>query len=506
MAFLFRHRKTSVPDHPRRVPKYNVAARSDKLGEIFAHCSDYESRELCCGGRSELPAVICFLDGLTASSDISDGVIRPLTDPKRFADVKDPLACAEQALLGAVHCASVKRREEMDDIVDDLTRGRCALFFGKKAGAVTFEVRSSIGRSVEQPSLEKTVKGAKDSFVEVLRTNTALLRRKIRLAELKLVKTTVGRKTNTSVVVAYIDGVADPALVSQIMDRLEDIDIDGVLTAGNIEEYIADSTRSPFPQIHYTERPDRFAMNLLDGRVGLLVDGLPIGFMLPASFLHFLRVQEDNAQHFLVASGLRLLRYTALVIATLAPALFVAVAMYHQEMIPTKMLLSAIENKQQVPFPVAVEVTGMLVAFELLQEAGLRLPNPVGETVSIIGALIVGQSAVEARVISPIVVIIVAFAGISGYTMPNQDLGAAIRLLRFVLTLFAILLGLFGVAAGSVLVIWHLCSLDSFGRAYMSPLVGDRKSGGWLELLRLPLKSNKLRDRALNTPDKRSQK
>ena len=208
------------------------------------------------------------------------------------------------------------------------------------------------------------------------------------------------------------------------------IDIDALLTAGDLEEYIVDSPRSPLPQLLHTERPDTFAMHLLDGRVGVLVDGLPVGFLLPADLAAFMRVPEDSATHFAVASMLTLLRWAALAISLLLPAAFVAISMYHQEMLPVKLLLSMTAAKQYVPFGAAAEVIAMLLAFELLQEAGLRLPDPVGQTASIIGALIVGQSAVEAKVVSPIAVIVVALAGICGYAMPSRDLGAAVRLGR----------------------------------------------------------------------------
>ena len=275
---------------------------------------------------------------------------------------------------------------------------------------------------------------------------------------------------------------------------------------GYLEQTIVDAPRSPFPQLLHTERPDTFAAMLLEGRVGLLVDGLPVGFAVPASLSRFMQVTEDSAQHFAVASMLVLLRYTALVTALLLPALYVAIAMYHQEMIPTQMLTSVINAKQQVPFTSAIEVLGMLAAFELLQEAGLRLPNPVGDTVSIIGALIVGQAAVDARVVSPIAVIIVAFSGISSYTMPSRDLASAIRLLRFVNVLAAAVGGIFGVTAVAAMIVWHLCTIESYGISYLHPFV-EGGSEGWLKsLLRLPPWKEKFRDRKIAGYDRRKQK
>jgi len=335
--------------------------------------------------------------------------------------------------------------------------------------------------------------------------NTILVRRRLRLTQLKIEQTPVGRKSRTGVALLYVDGVADPALTARLRERIDAIDIDGLISAGYLEQYIADRS-TPFPLLENTERPDKFSAQLLAGRVGVLVDGLPLGFLAPATLSRFMRVPEDAAQHYLISSVLAVLRYAALLISLLLPAFYVAVAMYHQEMIPTKLLMSVIGSKQEVPFSTAAEVMGMLVAFELIQEAGLRLPNAVGQTVSIIGALIVGQSAVEARVISPIAVIVVALAGIAGYTVPNQDLSSAVRLFRFLFVLAAIFLGMFGVMAGIVLLVWYLCSLESFGLAYLSP-AADRIPGSRISLpARPPLYRQKLRDRALRTPDRRRQR
>ena len=295
-------------------------------------------------------------------------------------------------------------------------------------------------------------------------------------------------------------------IMADTIERLEDIDIDGLTAAGNLEQYLVDHPDSPFPQLLHTERPDRFAAELLAGRVGLLADGLPMGFLLPATLSAFMQVAEDRAQHYLVASGLMLLRWVSALLSALFPAVLAAVSLYHQEMIPTKLLLSMIEARQQVPFSEGTEVLAMLIAFELLMEAGIRLPDPVGDTVSIIGALIVGQSAVEARVVSPVTVIVVATSAICGFTLPSRDMGAALRLVRFAMVILAILLGLYGITLGLAALVWYLSSLDSFGVAYTSPMA----EGGFREvlrgLLRPPLRKVKLREAALRTPDRRNQK
>lgn len=488
--------------HKRKDPKYPQPISSQALQAVFTDCDDFDLRLIDIGGKQSAQVYICYIDGLVNGSEVSENVLRPLTESSRFSE-KDPAACIDAILQGAVYSYTVKRTDTMDALVSCLVNGFCAIVFNQQSCAVAFEVRTPNQRSIASPEIEKSIKGAKDAFIETLRVNTSLVRRKLRDSDLKIRQTIVGRRSATTVAVVYLQGIANPDTVQQIFQRLDKIDIDGLLSTGNLESYISDNPYSLFPQLLYTERSDKFCVNILEGRVGLLVDGLPLGFILPAAFTEFIKVPEDLSQNFIVSSGLTLLRYVALILTTLFPAVYVAVAMYHQEMIPTKLLLSVIESEQQVPFSTAAEVLGMLITFELLQEAGLRLPNPVGETVSIIGALIVGQSAVDAKVVSPIAVIVVAFAGISGYTMPNQDFGAALRVCRFLIVFAAMIGGMFGVMIGFVLLIYHLCGLESLGIPYMAPL---SENGIGNTILHRPIWKNKLRDQHLRTPNRRNQK
>lgn len=499
-------KQEDVPYHPPKDPTYDVPLTSEGVRALFADCADMEEREIWVGGKKDLPVWLFFIDGLVSGSEIAEDVVRPLTDVRRLGGVRDEAQAREKVLAGLVYGAACSPCATMDEAVTALVNGFCLFVFDGLQTAVAFEARTSNHRSIDEPRAEQSLKGARDAFVETIRINTSLVRRHLRSPALKTLPTTIGRKSNTRAEIVYMDGVADPAIVEKLQTRLDAVNIDGVITTAALESYISDSPRSPFPQLMLTERPDRFCLNLLEGRVGLIVDGLPLGWMMPATLSQNLRVPDDISKHFAIASAMTFLRHVALFITLLLPAVYVAIAMYHQEMFPVRLLLSIIESKQAVPFSTAVEVLGMLIAFELLQEAGLRLPSSIGETISIIGALIVGQSAVEAKVISPVAVIVVATAGIAGYTIPNQDLAQAMRLTRFALVLAAIFAGLFGVVAGCILLVWHLCSLDSFGQAYIS-LASEQDNGSLLRaLLQPPVRWQKLRDKKLHTPDKRRQK
>lgn len=331
---------------------------------------------------------VCWLDGVAAGGDISKDVLRPLTELLRSG-----VAISSQRLLdGAVYSAQAQLRTSLDDIVGDITQGCCAVVFEDERCAVCFELRSQqIQRGISEPTMEKSLKGGKDSFTETLRTDTALVRKRIANPALKIKSAVIGRKSMTRAAILYVDGVADPSVVAELERRIDNINVDGALSTGIIEEYIADRPRSMFPQLVHTERPDRFARQLLNGRVGLIIDGIPIAFLVPVSFPEFLRVPQEDSQNYVVSSALSVIRWAAVILALALPAFYTAIAMYHQEMIPTQLLLSVIASKQDVPFSTALELIGMLIAFELLQEAGLRLPDPIGDTVSIIGALIVAS-------------------------------------------------------------------------------------------------------------------
>ncbi len=484
--------------------KMKISEKNLKI--IFSDCGDFESRILQVEGNPGLSAAAVWIDGLVNTVAVSEDLVRPFAMNDVLARCKNEKECLEKIMSGQVYYATARRRDSMLDVVSDILMGFVVLVFDSLGEAASFDIRSLQSRAISEPTIEKTVKGAKGAFVETIRINTSLVRRHLRTSSLKLKQTVVGRKSGTAVALFYVEGVANEKTVAEATARLDAIDIDGLTAAGNLEQYIVDCPSSPFPQLIHTERPDKFAIELLEGRVGILVDGLPIGFLLPAPLPYFLKVGDDRASHFLVASFLCLIRWISLLITILLPALFVAMNMYHQEMIPTRLLLSIIEAKQQVPFSAALEILGMLLAFELLQEAGLRLPNPVGDTVSIIGALIVGQAAVEARVVSPVTVIVVATAGICSFTLPSQDLGGAVRLVRLIMVLLAITLGLYGLMLGVVLLVWHLCSIESFGLAYTSPLSEGSLRESLSVIFRPPLWLTKRRSSQLGGRDRWNQK
>ena len=336
--------------------------------------------------------------------------------------------------------------------------------------------------------------------METVRSNTSLIRRHLRTPALRLWETQVGRRSLTNVTVAYIDGLTDLRLVERMQHRLEKIDVDGFLAPSAVEEYVTGSRKTAFPLIQYTERADKFCAGLLEGRVGLLVDGLPLGYLAPADLGYLMESPEDWSRDYLSASFLRILRYGALILGLLLPGLYIALAVFHQEMIPLPLLRAIVESKKDVPFSTAAEVVSLLLAFELLQESGIHLPQAVGQSVSTIGGIVVGTAAVDAGLVSPAALIAVSIAGVCGFVLPNRDLAEALRLWRLGFALIAAVAGLFGLTAGFIVLVGHLAGLQCLEVPYLA-----RFRKGRADVLRDRMVTDKFRDPLLHSEDRRKQ-
>ena len=506
MGFFGRARE-SVPPHPRKEPRYDLPLTLESLETVFAGCADFSKRNVRLAGDGEKVITLCYISGMVRMERVSDYVLRPLAQDSALADCPDMAELMAAMEEGALYNLGVERRSATDRAAFDLVEGNCLLLFPGETEVLSFNVGTEEKRSISSPSNETVLKGSRDAFVESLRTNTSIVRRHLKTPELRIREQVVGRQSVTSVDILYIEGLTNPHLVEQVAAQLADIDIDAVLATGNIEEYIVPAARTAFPLVQYTERSDRFCAGLAEGRVGILIDGLPLGYLAPGVLGDFLQAPQDKSESWLLASALTLLRYLCMLGTLLLPALYVAMVTFHQEMIPTRLALSIIAAKQDVPFRSVFEVIVLLLAFEILQEAGLRLPQSIGQTVSIIGGLVVGSAAVEAKIISPAVLIVVAIAGIAGYTMPSQEVAGALRIWRFLLALLASAAGLFGVVAGLSALVIHLAGIESFGVSYLTPFASN--AGEQVEghaVFRQPLPQVKQRPAALKTRNRRNQK
>ena len=476
--------------------RYTGSITDENISRIFDGAGDFVRRKLQCGTHTVYAYAI---DGLISSSEASDFIIKPLSKVPQDISPDELYRYADK---GMVYNCVAEPVPDLTELAYKLVNGFCVVLF-PNGKAIAYEVKTPDKRGTGAPEVENTIKGAKDAFVETVRSNTSYIRRHLRSPDLRIYETKVGRRSLTNVSVVYLDGITNPEYVSRMKERLNEIDIDGMLSAASVEEYITGSRTTAFPMLQYTERTDKFCHGILEGRVGLLVDGLPVGYLAPTNLMYLMESTEDRGQDYLTASAIRVIRYLALLTDLFFPAIYIAMATFHQAWIPLPLLRSVIESKMAVPFSTTAEILGLLIAFELLQESGIHLPQAIGQSVSIVGGIVMGTAAVEAGILSPIALIVVSIAGVSGFVLPNRDLAQAVRLWRFAVAILASLCGIWGVLAGAVMLIVHLSGLKSLDVPYLSGIRQLREGGG---ILRLRLKNMKWRNRHLHPEDRRNQK
>ncbi len=460
------------------------------IRNIFREAGDFNVRRLQCG---QFTLYGYAIDGLTSGADISEYVFKPIMEQLQGKTMKDLyIAALDSVVVNSV----AKECKNLTDVATLLVNGFCVVLF-PGVGAIAFETKTGEKRGLAAPDLEHTTKGPKDAFVETIRTNTSLIRRHLRTPDLRLYETQVGRRSLTNVTVVWIDGLTNDKLVQRMKKRLATIDIDGMLSPASVEEYITGSRKTAFPLLQYTERTDRFCNGLLKGRVGLFVDGLPLGYLAPVDIGYLMNSPEDLGRDYISASWVRIMRYAALLIGLLLPALYIALTVFHRNLIPDVLLQIIDKSRDNLPYSAVWEVLGLLMAFELLQESGVHLPQSIGQSVSIIGGIVLGSAAVDAGVISPMALIVVSITGISGFVLPNRDFAAAIRVSRFSLALAASFAGLTGAGIGLAMLVIHLLRLRSLGVPYIVLFAPN--------ILRKRMVKSKHRDKYLHPKDKKNQ-
>ncbi|MBW7474100.1 spore germination protein [Paenibacillus oenotherae] len=380
--------------------------------------------------------------------------------------------------------ASVVRT--LDGVLEAVLSGCTVLIVDGIGEAISCSTKGGESRGIEEPTTQVVIRGPKDSFNESLSTNIALIRRRIKNPDLWLEKLKLGDKTRTDVAIMYMKHTVDDGLVEEVKRRLQRANLSVVLETGAIEEMIQDQTATFFPTIYNTERPDVIAANLLEGCVAILVDGTPFGLLAPTVFAQFFQSPDDYYYRFDVGIFLRILRYTCYLISLLLPSVYIAAITFHQDMVPTTLLISIASAREGIPFPAFIEAMLMELSFEVLREAGVRMPRAMGQAVSIVGALVLGQAAVQAGIVSTAMVIVVSITGIASFSTPAYNVAIAARLIRLFIMVLAATLGFYGILLGCIVLLAHMCSLQSFGVPYMAPFAPFRLIDQKDTILRMP--------------------
>lgn len=445
-----------------------LEANLKKLRQYSGPSFDVVVRRFKAGDR--VPAALIRLDGLTDSKTVEEILRTLMVDSRLIKEPERAGRIAVSALEELLTAPQVVEAEDLAALFKGMAAGSAALLFDGTAKALLCDAKGFDTRAIIEPSAEISIRGSREGFVENLRTNTSMIRRRIRIPHLWFEQLLIGDLTRTEVAFAYIKGLAAEKMLREVRDRLSRIKIDGILESGYLEDFISDTPWSIFPLVMRTERPDLVAAALLEGRVAIFTDGTPHVLVIPSPMSLLLHAPDDYYEKPSAGTFIRLLRFSAMLLSLLLPGVYVAVINFHPELLPTALLLRVTAAREGVPFPVIFEVLLMEILFEILREAGIRLPAAIGPAISIVGALILGDAAIRAGLVSPAVVIIVALTAIASFTTPVFSLAIALRILRFIFTIAGAVMGLFGLQFILFVTVTHLCALRSFGIPYMAPL------------------------------------
>lgn len=457
--------------------KYNLLINSDvKIRKFALPIHD-----------KKVPAALLFIDGMVNEETITNSILQPLllknsitmreqNDSKSgrmlIKNPKSPKINLENFIYnGLIPHNSISKETEFEKVIAKVNGGFCALFVDGVATAFCVETKDIKGRSVSEPISENVVRGPQEAFVENVRVNTSMLRKIVNNENLIIEEVDVGKISKTKVAICYIENIANDDLVAEAKYRINSLDIDYLLSSGQLEQFIKDNPSNTFPQCIATERPDRVSTYLLNGRVAIIVNGTPFVLVVPAIFIDFLTSGEDRNLNYHFANFLKMIRAIALFFAIFLPGLYVAITNYHQELIPSELLFAVANAREAIPFPVIFEIIIMEISFELIREAGLRVSSSFSTTIGIIGALILGDAAVSANIVSPILIIVVAFTGICGFAIPDFALTSSIRIYRFTYIILGFLAGFLGIAFGFFVHFIMLTALSSFGVPYFAPYI-----------------------------------
>jgi len=482
-----------------------LASNLNLVESHLGNNSDFTIRQFKLGRTNRLAAITC-INGVSDKQIIQELILKPLMKDLGLTHFLKQASGQDICIKNYIkdHVLSISDLDEahtLEQVISKIISGSTVLFIDGISGAFILGTKADKSRNIEDPVSEPLVRGPKIGFVESLENNIAILRMMAPDSNLKILESTKGYRNPKKIVIAYTEGIVLPNLVEEVIRRMESIHIDDLLESGYIEQLIEDDYLSPFPQVQNTERPDRVVGALLEGRVAILLDGTPSALIVPVTFSMLLQTPEDYYERWIPGSFFRLLRFSSALIALFGPAVYIAFSSFHQGLIPTKLAISIAAHAEGVPFKPFLEALIMEVSIEILREAGLRMPKPVGQTVGIVGALIIGQAAVEAGLVSSLMIIVVSLTAISSFVIPHYETGIALRLLRFIAMICAAMLGLYGLTMFVLVLMIHFVKLKSFGIPYASPAIPYRPNDWKDFLFRAPLMMMRTRSKLTDPQD-----
>ncbi len=442
----------------------------ETMDELFKDCADIVKRRFTIGGKHKVDIYFLYMDNMINKELLEEDTLRYLLYKMDNLPAENQL---DYIKAKGLRSADVTELDTVQKLVDAILSGDTAIIIDGCKIALKISVKGFANRGVPKAENEVTVRGSKESFSESLFINRVLLRKRIKDTNLKIKQMKVGTRTKTDVAVVYMDGIVKQEIVDDIVHRIENFVIDGIFDSGMLEQLTERNHYSPFPEFQATERPDKAASALTEGRVCIIVDNSPMVLLLPTTLNSFYQASDDYYSRWEIATFSRILRYIASFLAVALPGLYIVIVNFQSELISTSLALSFAAAREGVPFSILLEVFVMEIAFELLLEAGIRLPGPMGNTIGIVGGLIIGDAAVNANLASPMVVIVVALTAIAAFTIPNESFAAAFRLVRYLIIILSAIWGLLGFVIGVVLLLTHLCGLKSFGIPYLMPFVSS---------------------------------
>jgi len=448
----------------------DINKNAQELKNIFKDANDIIFRKIDAGENKKIKMLLVYVDGMTTKEAISEYAVDKLMQNLDLQKLEKNDSELQNAIVNTnIAITEVQVIQTIQECIDKILSGETVLLIDGCSKAIMLSSRGWPMRGIQEPSAETLIRGARDGFNETMKVNITLIRRRIRDPKLKVKYMQVGSRSKTDISIIYIEDIVNKTVLETVEKRIKNIDIDAVLESSYIEEMIEDDIYSPFPQIENTERPDAAASALLEGRVVITVDNTPSVLIAPAIFVSFMQSSEDYYERWMPSCVTRMIRYLALPIVMLLPALYVAVTQYHPNLLPTQLALYVAASRANVPFPPYFEALLMELVMELVREASLRITSPVGSTIGLVGGLVIGQSSVEAGLITPMAVIIVALTAISSFAIPSYNFSTSLRMIRFGFIVLASIFGLFGISIGLCLLIIHLCTLKSCGVPYMTP-------------------------------------